>query len=377
MKLHIDSPTEQPRSTIFNVRGWVAAERQINEIRVNGNVAALEQRPDVIAARPKDKYVTGFIVKADETSIVDGKIDVEVNDNVHQHPLKPNTMLDRSKREKFEKYGQLFPDDNAAEMMLASRECEVSNNFDKTEAILPLLSSTNWHDRDGVFDFLSDELRGKYDIVDNPVAATRAQDPLALALIGKFKNGLVLDCGSGFPLQNYSNVVNFEIQNYPNTDVIGIGEKLPFKDKSFDVAFSFSVLEHVKDPFLSALELKRVLKPNGVLYVSVPFLQPIHAYPHHYYNMTEKGLKNLFSGINIIADGVPISGHPVFTLSWVARSWLLGLEPAEQEQFNNLTIREIASNPEALINARFCTELNPEVVEEIACTNMILGTKAV
>jgi hypothetical protein len=26
----------------------------------------------------------------------------------------------------------------------------------------------------------------------------------------------------------------------------------------------------------------------------VPFLQPLHGYPHHYYNMTGEGLRNLF-----------------------------------------------------------------------------------
>jgi 2-polyprenyl-3-methyl-5-hydroxy-6-metoxy-1,4-benzoquinol methylase len=49
-----------------------------------------------------------------------------------------------------------------------------------------------------------------------------------------------------------------------------IGEQLPFLDETFDVVFSFEVLEHVRDPFRVLAESWRVLKPGGVLYCSAP-----------------------------------------------------------------------------------------------------------
>jgi len=88
---------------------------------------------------------------------------------------------------------------------------------------------------------------------------------------------LVLDCGAGFRDMYYPNVVNYEIVAYPTTDVLGVGEELPFKDNSFDVVISVAVLEHVRYPWRCADEIARVLKSGGTLVAMVPFLQPLHA----------------------------------------------------------------------------------------------------
>jgi len=97
-------------------------------------------------------------------------------------------------------------------------------------------------------------------------------DSVALDIITKHANGLVLDNGCGLRNTYYNNVVNFEIVDYPTTDVLGIGERLPFKDNSFDALFSLNVLEHIRKPFESSAEMLRVLKPGGELYVVAPFL---------------------------------------------------------------------------------------------------------
>ena len=45
---------------------------------------------------------------------------------------------------------------------------------------------------------------------------------------------------------------------------------LPFKDESFDAAFSHAVLEHLQEPIKALQELLRVLKPGGILGVRTP-----------------------------------------------------------------------------------------------------------
>ena len=170
--------------------------------------------------------------------------------------------------------------------------------------------------------FLSGELRERYGIVDTVNVSSNEYDPIALSYIEKHPDGLLLDCGAGRRSTYYANVVNFEIAAYDTTDVLGVGEELPFLDHSFDAVFSLAVLEHVKDPFKCAAEISRVLKPGGTLYCVVPFLQPVHAFPHHYYNLSAQGLKNLFDQhLNIDAQEIIASGLPIWALSWMVTGW--------------------------------------------------------
>jgi SAM-dependent methyltransferase len=53
-----------------------------------------------------------------------------------------------------------------------------------------------------------------------------------------------------------------------------ISRGLPFDDASFDFAFCIEVLEHLPNPFGALSEIHRVLKPGGVVVLSVP--NPYH-----------------------------------------------------------------------------------------------------
>jgi len=53
-----------------------------------------------------------------------------------------------------------------------------------------------------------------------------------------------------------------------------ISKGIPFPDESYDFAFCIEVLEHVPNPFATLGEIHRVLKPGGVLVLSVP--NPYH-----------------------------------------------------------------------------------------------------
>jgi 2-polyprenyl-3-methyl-5-hydroxy-6-metoxy-1,4-benzoquinol methylase len=51
---------------------------------------------------------------------------------------------------------------------------------------------------------------------------------------------------------------------------VGVGEKIPFPDASFDLVVSIAVLEHVQDVCAVVSETFRVLKPGGHAYFEVP-----------------------------------------------------------------------------------------------------------
>lgn len=52
--------------------------------------------------------------------------------------------------------------------------------------------------------------------------------------------------------------------------VRGDVSRLPFREASFDVVSANMVLEHLRDPHLSLAEIKRVLKPGGILVLHTP-----------------------------------------------------------------------------------------------------------
>ena len=60
-------------------------------------------------------------------------------------------------------------------------------------------------------------------------------------------------------------------------DVRADAHCLPFADASVDSLLLVGVLEHVDDPVGVLAEARRVLKPGGLGYVAVPFLQMEHA----------------------------------------------------------------------------------------------------
>lgn len=56
------------------------------------------------------------------------------------------------------------------------------------------------------------------------------------------------------------------------------GINIPFPDESFDLIFSNQVLEHVRQPVELLKEVRRVLKPEGVMVGSTSHLEPYHSF---------------------------------------------------------------------------------------------------
>ncbi len=67
--------------------------------------------------------------------------------------------------------------------------------------------------------------------------------------------------------------------------------------RRFGTVFCLSVLEHCSQPFVMADNITRLLEPDGVVCISVPFAWKFHGYPSDYWRFTHEGVKKLFPEI--------------------------------------------------------------------------------
>lgn len=73
------------------------------------------------------------------------------------------------------------------------------------------------------------------------------------------------------------------------------GRIMPFADGAFDCVLCIEVLEHSQDPQLLVSEIRRVIKPAGLLLLTVPWSARQHHLPHDYHRFTRERLRDLFS----------------------------------------------------------------------------------
>jgi len=128
--------------------------------------------------------------------------------------------------------------------------------------------------------------------------------------------GIVLDIGGernttgGFALPKILGkyiILNFEMKHKP--DVIGNATDLPIKTSSIDSVLLIETLEHTLYPEKVILEISRILKPNGYLIFSMPFLYKIHSTSFDYQRYTHLKIENMFSKYNLRIVQLKITGY--------------------------------------------------------------------
>jgi len=116
--------------------------------------------------------------------------------------------------------------------------------------------------------------------------------------------GKLLDFGCGSkPYKSYfSNVQEYIGLDYENEghshsnesiDVFYDGKNIPFKDETFDSILCTQVFEHVENIETIINELYRILKKDGKILITAPFIFPEHEMPHDYRRFTVNGLSSL------------------------------------------------------------------------------------
>ncbi|NCD11374.1 MAG: class I SAM-dependent methyltransferase [Epsilonproteobacteria bacterium] len=122
-----------------------------------------------------------------------------------------------------------------------------------------------------------------------------------------YAKGICLDIGAGkAPYKKYleSNCENYIITDSEKTHehmfkdsstsfIVAEATALPFEDLSIDTVVMTQVLEHVFEYEKALNEAVRILKKEGVMLLSVPFIYQAHATPYDYHRFSEYGLKML------------------------------------------------------------------------------------
>lgn len=111
--------------------------------------------------------------------------------------------------------------------------------------------------------------------------------------------------------------VGFDFYAGENVDVVGDAHKLSgyfTEQEKFDLIFSSAVFEHLHMPWVAALEIQKVLKVGGYVFVETHFSFSSHERPWHFFQFSDMGLRALFNdslGFDLIDSGMsnPIAGY--------------------------------------------------------------------
>ena len=121
---------------------------------------------------------------------------------------------------------------------------------------------------------------------------------------------MVLDAGAGSKPYRH----HFSHLIYESADLPGSGDQtyecdlhsIPVSSERYDFVTCNKALEHVKKPFRVMKELKRVCKPGGYIFYSIPFYYVEHMIPYDYYRCTSYGSRFLAGrvGFEIVEFGL-------------------------------------------------------------------------
>lgn len=123
--------------------------------------------------------------------------------------------------------------------------------------------------------------------------------------LGPSISGRTLDVGCGSmpyeALYRASEYVGLEYDSPQSrttgkADVYYDGGAFPFEDASFDSVVANQVFEHVFNPAEFLAEVQRVLKPGGMLLMTMPFAWDEHEQPHDFARYSSFGIRALLEG---------------------------------------------------------------------------------
>lgn len=114
-----------------------------------------------------------------------------------------------------------------------------------------------------------------------------------------------------------ANYIGFDYYSGNNVDVVGDAHKLSTyfeKEEKFDLIYTSACFEHFAMPWIVSVEISKLLKVGGCVFVETHFSFSSHERPWNFFQFSDMGLKALFSpalGFECIEAGMsnPIVGR--------------------------------------------------------------------
>jgi SAM-dependent methyltransferase len=99
--------------------------------------------------------------------------------------------------------------------------------------------------------------------------------------------------------------------------VADLNKNIPIDTGVADTVISFEVLEHLCEPQIMLNEAYRILKNDGIFFLSVPFMWWVHEAPWDYYRYTPHGLEYLFKKAGFV--DVVVEPQSGFFTMWILK----------------------------------------------------------
>lgn len=141
-----------------------------------------------------------------------------------------------------------------------------------------------------------------------------------------------LDVGCGLrPYESY-----FPVGSYVGVDIEASGRDphlkapdhyydgltLPFQDSSFAGVLCTQVMEHVPNPRGLLAEMHRVIKPGGVLVISLPFVWQEHEEPYDFFRFTRFGIAEMLKQAGFDIDSIVKDTGAIETLATMLNTYI-------------------------------------------------------
>lgn len=171
-------------------------------------------------------------------------------------------------------------------------------------------------------------------------------------------DAIILEIGAGNMSFDVPNIIRMDITLTPYVDVVGDAHALPYLPNTIAFVFSLAVIEHLRQPFVAAQEIYNSLCNGGYVYGECNFVFPYHGYPHHFFNMTQQGLEEIFKSFTRLRSGVAPYQMPSFAIQALLETYLHHLRSDGDPDTCRLKrlLQQVLDQPLRVYDSRFSEE---------------------